>query len=497
MDFFRKIYEMIFINQQYGPGEIFALFVAIYVLMVSVVIFYENQRPEKTIAWLLILLVFPVFGFILYLFFGHKFQKIKKFKKKKLLSIKEFDEVFQREKIYPSKSLEYIEQTMPDKKKLITLLHNMEDSQLSFNNATEVFVDGRKTFDSFIEEIKKAKDHIHMEFYIFRDDEIGQEVQNHLIEKSKEGVEVRIIYDGMGNIGISKEFIRKFEENGIKTFCFSPVYFPVINNRINYRNHRKILIIDGKVGYIGGFNIGKEYAGNHNGIKVWRDTHLKITGNAARHLQNVFIDDWFFMTGESLKDLRYFPVCEAEYGSAVIQVVKGGPDSAWESIMQMYFAMISNAKKSIYITTPYLIPNESILMAITNAALSGIEVKMIIPAKSDYVFMTWASSSYTKELLEAGVRVFEYDKESFIHAKTIVIDGELSSVGTANLDVRSFSMNFEINAFIYNKELAARLENDFNNDLMSSEEITLEMVEKKPFTRVLLESWAKLFSPLL
>lgn len=499
MSFFSRIYELIFINKQFGPGEIIALFIALSVIMISIVIFYENQRPEKTIAWLLILFVFPLFGFILYLIFGHKFRKIKKYKKKKLLSIKEFKTVFEREKISPVEPIEYIEKNIPDKKKLITLLHNMEDSQLSYRNSTKIFTDGKETFEDFISEIDSAQNHIHMEFYIFRDDETGRLIQKHLIKKAKEGVEVRIIYDGMGNIKISKDFIKNFTENGIQTICFSPVIFPVINNRINYRNHRKILIIDGKTAYLGGFNIGKEYEGNHGGIKIWRDTHLKIIGEGAKHLQNVFIDDWYYLTKESLKSEKYFPVILHKENSekAVMQIVKGGPDSEWESIMQMYFAMVSTARKSIYITTPYFVPNESLLMAITNAALSGIDVKILIPGKSDYLFMTLASSSYIKELLEAGVKVFEYDKESFVHAKTIVVDGEVSSVGTANLDVRSFSMNFEINAIVYNKKMALELENSFCFDLESANEITLEDIERKKIPRILLESWAKLFSPLL
>lgn len=494
---FIGIYEMIFVNKQFGLPEMIALFIALSVIMISIVIFFENQKPEKTIAWLLILFVFPILGFLLYLVFGHKFRKIKKYKKKKILSIKEFSTVFEREKVDLKGPQDYIEQNLPDKKKLITLLYNMEDSQLSYRNSTELFTEGRVLFDDFIKEIRSAKHHIHMEFYIFKDDEIGLEIQEHLIAKAREGVEVRIIYDGMGNFGINKDFIKSFTDNGIQSVCFSPVYFPIINNRINYRNHRKILIIDGKIGYIGGFNIGREYIGNYNGMKTWRDTHLKIVGEAAKHLQNVFIADWHYLTEESLKCANYFPTIVHGEERAVIQIVKGGPDSEWESIMQMYFAMISNAKKRFYITTPYFIPNESLLMAITNAALSGIDVRLLIPSKADYVFMTLASSSYVKELLKAGVRVYKYNSDSFVHSKTLVIDGEVSSVGTANLDVRSLTMNFEINAFIYNKALAENLECIFFADLESAKEVTLKDIQNKKLPRKLLESWAKLFSPLL
>lgn len=494
---FIKVYKMIFVTKQFGLAEMIALFIAVSVIMISIVIFFENQRPEKTIAWLLILFIFPVLGFLLYLLFGHKFWKIKKYKKKKMLSVKEFKTVLEREKVDPQGPLEYIENNLPDKKKHITLLYNMEDSQLSYKNSTQLFVDGRMLFDDFIKEIKAAKHHIHMEFYIFNDDEIGLEIQKHLIKRAKEGIEIRIIFDGMGNFGINKDFIKAFTDNGIQNVCFAPVIFPLINNRINYRNHRKIFIVDGKVAYLGGFNIGREYVGDYNNIKTWRDTHLKISGEGAKHLQNVFIADWHFLTKESLKSTNYFPVIIHGEERTVIQIVKGGPDSEWESIMQMYFAMISNAKKSIYITTPYFVPNESLLNAITNAALSGIDVRLLIPSKSDYFFMTLASSSYVKELLESGVRVYKYEKESFIHSKTIVIDGQVSSVGTANLDIRSLTMNFEINAFIYNKCLAGNLECSFFHDLKSAKEVTLADINKKKLPRKLLESWAKLFSPLL
>ena len=497
MSLWEHLWEMEYFGRNFGAPELFSLFIGLSVIMISVVIFYENQRPEKTIAWLLILLVFPVFGFFLYLFFGHKFRKIRRFRKKRLLSVREFKRIFEEGRGRLEDAQAYIETWMPEKKKLLTLLHNMEDAQLSFRNATQVYLNGNDTFAAFLEAIDGAKDHIHMEFYIFNDDATGRLFQDRLIARAREGVEVRIIYDGMGNFGISRDFIQRFKENGIQVVCFSPVFVPVINNRINYRNHRKIMVVDGLTSFVGGFNIGDEYRGGAAGFTTWRDTHLRIQGEASRHLQNIFVEDWFFLTGEKLEEKRYYPEPEEDENRAVIHVVKSGPDSQWESIMQMYFAMITNARRNLYITTPYFIPGESILQAITNAALAGIDVRLLVPARADYRLMTWATSSYMRELVEAGVRVYTYDPSGFVHAKTLIVDGEIASVGTANLDVRSFSMNFEINAFVYNRELAATLTEHFFRDLEHSREITPQDLEKKTPVRILLESLAKLFSPLL
>lgn len=467
-------------------------------IFISIIVFLENDNPAKTMAWLLILVLFPFMGFLLYFFFGHKFKKIRKFKKKKRLSLVNFKNFLDKKSFKSQEIYNYIEENIPDKKKIISLIYNMEDSLLSCNNKTKIFTTGAETFANFFEAIDNAQDHIHMEFYIFRDDSIGKKIQDKLIKKAREGISIKIIYDGMGNFGVSKKFIQKFEDNSIEIVCFSPVIFPLINNRINYRNHRKIMVVDGKIGFIGGFNIGDEYLGNSSEFHIWRDTHLKIEGSATRFLQKTFLEDWLFLTGTSINKKNYFPAIEEDsQGSSMIQIVKSGPDSTWEPIMQTYFSMITNANKNIYLTTPYFIPTESILMALKNAALAGVDVQLLLPGKSDYHFLKWASFSYLKELLESGVKVHLYNDQSFIHSKTIVIDGSVSSIGTANIDVRSFNMNFEINAFVYNKNVAKKLEQDFFNDVSNSHEISLESFNNRPIRYLFLEAFAKLFSPLL
>ncbi|MDN5324218.1 MAG: cardiolipin synthase, partial [Clostridia bacterium] len=254
---------------------------------------------------------------------------------------------------------------------------------------------------------------------------------------------------------------------------------------------------DGKVGFLGGINIGDEYLGKSKNFIYWRDTHLKIEGDAVKFLQHIFIQDWYFTTKEKINGFpMYYPTCKENIGEELMQIAASGPDSPWESIMQMYFSMIATAEKTIYLTTPYFIPNESILMAIKNAALSGLDVRIIIPGKPDKRFVLWASMSYLKELLEAGVRVYQYQK-GFIHSKTLVVDGLVSSIGTANMDLRSFKLNFEVNAFIYNKEVARRLEQDFFADLKDSKEISYYDYQERPLLLRFFESLARLFSPLL
>lgn len=476
--------------------EIVTFIFTLTIIFIGIVIFFENDNPSKTIAWLLILVVFPVLGFFLYMFIGRKFRKIKRFEKKGVQNLAELSKIMVEETESIAKGKKYLEKHLPHKSKLINLIANTASSPFTINNKTEVFNKGTDTFQSFFEAIKQAQHHIHLEFYIFRDDKIGTKMQELLIKKAQEGIKVRLIYDGMGSRKLKKTFISKLKENGVNTACFSPVVLPLINNRINYRNHRKILIVDGKIGFVGGINIGDEYLGSSKQFTGWRDTHLKITGDAVKFLQYIFLQDWCFITKERVKGSKYYPALKDKFGEELMQIAASGPDSPWESIMHMYFSMIATAEKTIYLTSPYFIPNESILMAIKNAALSGIDVRLILPGKPDKRFVLWASMSYLKDLLEAGVRVYQYQK-GFIHSKTIIVDDLVSSVGTANMDLRSFNLNFEVNAFIYNKQVAEKLKQDFFHDLLNSKEITYNDYLQRSLLLRFLESLARLFSPLL
>lgn len=476
--------------------EIFTFLFTITIIFIAIVIFFENEDPSKTLAWLLILVFLPVLGFILYMLIGRKFRKIKQYQKKGLAIFNEFSKIESVSGEYLAEGQRYIEKNLPHKRKLIDLIVNAAYSPYTINNKTEVLNTGEKTFQSFFEAIEKATHHIHLEFYIVKDDEIGTEMQRLLIKKAREGVEVRLIYDGYGSLKLSKNYLDQLKKNGVQTASFSPLHFPLVNKRIDYRNHRKILVVDGKVGFIGGINVGDEYRGKSPVFEDWRDTHLRIEGDGVKILQHIFLQDWCFTTKEIIKEDIYYPLLPEVIGEELIQIVAGGPDSPWEPIMHMYFSMIATAEKSVYLTTPYFIPNESINMAIKNAALSGLDVRIILPGKPDSRFVLWATMFYVRELLEAGVRVYQYQK-GFIHAKTLVVDSLVSSIGSANMDIRSFKLNFEVNAFIYNQRVSRELERDFFNDLKNCKEITLSSYKNRSFVMKFMESLARLFSPLL
>ena len=342
-----------------------------------------------------------------------------------------------------------------------------------------------------------------MQKYIFiwsiiysKDDNLGKIILEILCRKAKQGVEVNLLYDGMGCLKVPKSFFAPLIEAGGKVAIFFPPFLPYINLRLNFRNHRKICTIDGRYGFIGGFNIGDEYLGLSKRFGFWRDTHLFIQGDAIDALELHFLLDWRFAANEdSVFDSKYFPH-RTHLGKTGLQMVSSGPDSTFNSIKNGYLKMISKAEKNIYIETPYFIPDDSILEALRIASLSGIDVRIIIPSKPDHPFVYWASTSYMGELLESGVKCYTYTK-GFLHSKFLSIDGYISSVGTANLDIRSFTLNFEINAFIYDKDITSKLDAFFNDDLKFCDELTLEKYINRSFTVKFKESVSRLLSPIL
>ena len=314
-----------------------------------------------------------------------------------------------------------------------------------------------------------------MEYYILRGDDLGKKIVHELALKAKEGVEVRLLYDGMGCSSLPRNFFQELEQNGGYAIAFLPRFII----RLNYRDHRKICIIDGEIGYIGGFNIGNEYLGIVKRYGSWRDTHLRIQGDAIDQLQIRFMMDWNFTTAYapiSLKKL-YFPE-RKQIDGIKMQIISSGPDTVWKNIWNGYFKMMNEAEKHIYIETPYFVPDDGILEALRVAALSGIDVRIIIPGNPDHFFVYWASMSYLGELLEAGVRCYQYEK-GFIHTKAVFVDSKICSIGTANMDIRSFDLNFEINAFLYDEQTTILLEQDFLNDLDNCVEITKEWYSKR------------------
>ena len=477
-------------------------------IVISITILLENRDPTKTVAWMMIFIMFPGIGLIIYAIFGRNIRKIKIFKTQKLANnikeeklfynLKEMDELVSLEKelIKNSKFNSYndIEE---NSKKVIDLLLNTGKFPFTKNNKITTFIDGNEKFESLIEDIKSAKDHIHLEYFIIKDSEIGQTIKNLLIEKAKQGIKIRILYDDVGcwRFWFRRKFFKEMVEEGIEIKPFLPAKLPMLGGQINYRNHRKIVVIDGQIGYTGGINIGDEYMGKSKKFGYWRDTHIKIEGSSIYMLQMVFLIDWYYTTQEIILKKRYFPQIEFT-GDTMIQIVSSGPDSDWESIHYSYFSAICKAKKSIYIETPYFIPDESILRALKSAALSGVEVKIIFPKIPDHKIVNIASYSYFEDILKSGGKVYLYEK-GFIHSKMIIIDDIIFSTGSANMDLRSFMLNFEINAFIYDKKVIEDMKQVFYEDMKQSSELIYEKFRERSFIIKIKESIARLFSPIL
>jgi len=470
------------------------------VFLASLVVFFERRNPASTWAWLLVLFFIPIFGFLAYMIFGRNGRKEKMFQDKA-----EYDrKVYYRYLFHGRHVIERIQrqkEIIENRGRLVeadyltdlAYLHLNSGNWMTFNNNVRICSYGEEKFDSLIQDIRNAKDHIHLEYYIWRGDGLGTQLVEELAKKAAENVEVRLLYDGMGNRKLPKDFFDAIRDAGGQTMAFLPRWI----TRINYRNHRKICVIDGSIGYIGGFNVGDEYLGIVKRYGPWRDTHLRFEGDAVDQIQMRFIMDWNFIAGEgsvSLED-KYFPVREQHEGIRT-QVVSSGPDTEWKNVRNGYFKMINEAEEHVYLTTPYFVPDDGIFESLRVAALSGIDVRIIIPGNPDHIFVYWASMSYLGELLEAGVRCYQYEK-GFIHAKTLTIDGMVASVGTANMDIRSFELNFEVNAFMYDSVLTRQLERAFLRDLDNCVEITKEWYDNRRWLFKLKESVARLVSPML
>ncbi len=459
-------------------------------------IFLERKDPAATWAWLMVLTLLPFFGFILYLLLGQNLQRQKIFDTKT-----EADKMLYRKSLEQIKELEYCKEKFSCDydhfyQDSIQLHLLSSHSVYTENNHVDILTDGKAKFKQLLEDIEDAKDHIHLLYYIIKGDDLSCNLIKALTKKAKEGVTVRLLFDSLGSRHISKELVKEFKECGGHFSTFFPAKIPVINLRINYRNHRKIAIIDGKCGFIGGFNIGDEYLGLDKKFGYWRDNHLRIRGNAVHSMQMRFFSDWNHSSDDKLiYEKRYYPTMSIKSDTG-IQIVSSGPDSEEMHIKNGYLKMITSAKKSIYIQTPYFVPDQSFMDSLKIAALSGVDVNIMIPNKPDHIFIYWASYSYIGELLRSGVKAYTYEG-GFLHAKTVIVDEELASVGTANIDIRSFKLNFEINAFVYDQTVASSLTYFFKEDLKQCKEITQELYDSRSKTIKIKESIARLLSPVL
>jgi cardiolipin synthase len=464
--------------------------------MAMIVIFLERKDPTATLAWVLVLLIFPGFGFLLYLLLAQNFSRKQLFIMKVYAKKTFGDYIKVQKELFSTGGLVFNDKNIEIYKDLIKMNLFYYGFSYTQNNEIEIYTDGERKFQELFNSLENAKDHIHMEYYIIRNDDLGNKLFDILSKKAKEGVEVRLLYDSVGGRQISKDKIEKLKGSGVKVAVFFASTVPFINFKINYRNHRKIVVIDGIVGFVGGFNVGNEYMGLNNKIGYWRDTHLKIRGDAVIDLQTRFFLDWSHASKQELMFLpKYFPDNRIQ-GKVGIQIISSGPDKSDEVIKSNYVKMINSAKKSILIQTPYFIPDASVFEAIKIAAASGVDVRIMIPCKPDHPFVYWATYWYCGGLLKYGVKVYIYEY-GFLHAKTLVIDGTVASVGTANFDVRSFKLNFECNAIIYDTKTSQMLYDIFTDDLNYSMELTRELYLERGILIRFKESVCRLLAPLL
>ncbi len=466
------------------------------VLMVAFNIVLENRNPVRTLAWVAVLLFVPLVGMIFYLYFGVNYRKIKMISMKGLGEMKWLQYMSEDQKQRVQKTEFLKKEDMKDVRKLMTLLLNNSKALLTRYNKVDILKNGEETFPAIFTALGRAKRFIHLEYYIIEAGELATRLKDILIAKAKSGVEVRVIFDDVGCWSLPKTYIREMRAAGIQIYPFLPVRFHRIADKANYRNHRKIIVIDGETGFVGGLNFADRYMNGLPGIGIWRDTHLRVKGEAVTSLQIVFLIDWYFVRQELLLNKEDYMPYKKEDGNVIVQTVASGPDSDWASIQQAYFTLINTAKKYVFISTPYFMPGETTLNCIKAAAMGGIDVRILLPHKSDSWLTQWCSRSYVEELLEAGVKVYWYQK-GINHSKVIVVDGMMASVGTANMDMRSFDENFEVNLIIYDRNVAKNLAASFVEDMRDSVEESIHKWKFRPKRQKIRESVARLFAPLL
>ena len=509
------------------------LIIMVYALVVigsMVRVLMDHRQPAKTMAWMLVLLFLPLVGIVLYFFFGQNTRK------EKMISQHSLDQLTKRS------MLEFAEQKnliLPSQHEMVIKLFASQNWALPFkDNEIQIYTDGYSFFHALLRDISKACHHIHLDTYIFNDDELGHLVADALIAKALDGVEVRVVYDDVGCWDVKADFFERMRDAGVEVHGFMPVKFPAFTSKVNYRNHRKICVIDGVVGFIGGMNIAtryvqgrKKWQGEKKEKMVWRDTHLRIQGGAVYGLQKAFLVDWYFVDRTLISSRQYYPLLEKKNGddqsfdakegyeerypdeehvgyvqypryerngnNCIVQIVTSSPISQWPDIMQGYVRIILEAKKYVYMETPYFLPTEPVLLAIRTAALTGVDVRVMIPLHTDAKIVEWASRSYIYQIVHAGVKVYFY-KKGFNHSKLLVSDDSLCTVGSTNVDFRSFENNFEGNAFIYDRDMALRLKAVFMQDVADSVLLDdIEDLDRRPFYKRLWESLVRMLSPLL
>lgn len=464
-------------------------------LLSAAIIFLERKKPTSTLLWVMTVNFLPVFGFILYLILGQDMSRRKMFKEKQSVDANLRRQAKRQLRKIKWGSMDYHNQRISDYEDLLQMFIRGEREMLSRDNHVEILDDGPKKFKQLFEDLKKARESICVQYYIFKSDKVSRKFQDILIEKAKEGVRVLLLIDGMGGRNLTLKDRHRLRANGVKMAIFFPGILPRINTHMNYRNHRKIVVIDYEIGYVGGFNVGDEYVNRDPSFGYWRDTHLRIIGPAVRDLQWRFFLDYRFAGNED-DFIGFTKFAYPKKGEKELVVVSSGPDSHADSIRNGYDRMITRAKKDIYIQTPYFIPDEGLLNSLKIALMAGKNVHIMIPQKRDHPFVHWASRSFIGELLPLGADVYLY-QDGFIHSKILLMDDFISSVGTANFDIRSFVLNFEVNAFIFDEEINSDLVQNFWLDVYHSKQLTWADYQKRSNWTKIREDISRLLSPIL
>lgn len=480
-----------------GYRWVFEHLFIINIIFSLLIIFFQRRNPTTVWAWLLLLYFLPVIGFLLYLVLAQNFHKDRMFKMKEIEGELKYAVRRQEESIFRRK-LRLRDPELERFKRLILYNLNESEAVLTDNNDVRIYTDGEDKFRDLLYEMEHAKRYIHLQYYIIRNDELWREMEAVLIQKVKEGVKVRVLFDSMGCHGMRRDDWTRLRAAGVEAAEFFPALLGKFQLRVNYRNHRKIVVIDGRLGFVGGFNIGREYLGRSHKFGYWRDTHLCIEGSAVTSLAVRFVLDWNYAAKENLfLDDSLFEIPKyVRDGRDPVQIITSGPDSKYPKIRDNYLRLIHMARRRIYIQTPYFIPDDDIKDALVIAAKSGIDVRIMIPCKPDHPFVYWATYSYIGEMIEAGARCYTYDN-GFLHSKCLCIDGLVSCVGTANMDIRSFALNFEVNAVIYSAKTTQKLEEEFESDILKSTIITRKQYSQRSWLIRVKEQFCRLLSPVL
>ena len=469
---------------------VFIIFTILYVLtilgLIGVVI-SENRNPVKSLAWVTVLILLPVLGVFLFLLFGRSLKGVRMISRRKsnkllgdmAIGKTDIDQLGINE----------------ESKQIARLVNSIVEPHYFSGNHIEIFTSGQEKFDALKRDMLAAKEYIHLQYYIFERDKIGREIRDILVQKAQEGVKVRVIYDHIGSFLLNMSFFRKMRKAGVEAYPFLKVTIMEFANRLNWRNHRKMVIIDGKIGYIGGMNIADRYVTGSKHKLPWRDTHLRITGNALKGLQYSFAVDWNFMKRSLLTETTL--THEVAPGSPDgMQIVSSGPTGRWNAISHVFLKAIANAKRSIYIQTPYFLPTDGLLKVLQSAALAKIDVRLMVPRTPDSRLLKYSSYSYIKECLQAGIKVYFYE-HTMMHAKSVIVDDEFVTTGSTNFDFRSFEHNFECNVMVYSKQFNERMKRIFMADLKNCTRITLPHWRRRPAQQRAFESLARLMSPIL